>query len=477
MTFGDFTGFGLYCILNPPFIQEKNTIKIMISSSIFRNYDIRGEYGVDLTDEAAYQIAKAFIRFSGATKVVVGYDCRLSSLSLKTAVARGLTESGAAVTDIGLTSTDGLYFATRHYGSEGGIMITASHMPKQFNGLKFVRLNKQGMLTPIGRGVGMEELEEIAQKQDFVKPKKIGEVAERNIWPDFVKFSRSFVEVKNIKPLKVVMDAGNGMGGPVAEQVFAGLGLDIIPLFFDPDGNFPNHQASPIEEANRVDWVAKAKEVKADLGVAWDADCDRVYFLDEKANFINGDFITALLAINFLEKNPGASIVYDLRASLVVKDWVEKMGGKPQVERVGHTYIKKRMQEADAIFGGEISGHYYFASNAYMENGFVPALMIMEMMGKRGKKLSELIKELGEYHISGEINFKVADVPKVLKNLEEKYSNAKEIYKIDGVSLEFGDWRFNVRPSANDPVIRLNLEAKTKELMEKKLAEVKKLIK
>lgn len=452
----------------------------MISSEIFRNYDIRGEFGKDLTLEAAYAVARAFVDFAHPKTVVVGADCRLSSPGLKSEVIRGLVESGVDVVDIGETSTDGLYFATRHYSFDGGIMITASHMPKQFNGLKFVRINELGMLSPIGKGVGMEELQTIAQSQNFTPALALGRVETKNIWQDFVEFSRSFVDTSKIKPLKVVMDAGNGMAGPIANQVFAGLNLDIVPMYFNPDGNFPNHQANPIEPENRVDWVSKAKEVKADLGIAWDADCDRVYFLDENGNFVNGDFIIALLAINFLEKNPGAGIVHDLRASTVVKNWVEKLGGHAYMERVGHTFIKKRMQETKAVFGGEVSGHYYFAANAYMENGFAPALMILEMLGKTGKKLSELIADLGDYYVSGEVNFKLPggaeSVKKVLEKLEEKYNNAKQILKIDGISFEFDDWRFNTRPSANDPVIRLNLEAKNKELMEEKFAEVSNLI-
>jgi len=448
----------------------------MISKNIFRNYDIRGEYGVDLTDEAAYKIAQAFVKFSGAKKIVVGHDCRLSSPALKEFVFKGLLESGVEITDIGESSTDGLYFAVRHYGFDGGIMITASHMPREFNGLKFVRLNEKGILSPIGKGVGMEELEDITRAEDFISAPEKGKVIQKNIWSDFVEFSRSFIDIKNFKPLKVVMDAGNGMGGMVAEKVFKGLNLEITKLFFEPDGNFPNHQANPLVEENRRDIMAEVKEAGADLGVAWDADCDRVYFIDEKGQFVNGDFVIALLAINFLEKNPGAGIVYDLRVSRVVPDWIEKMGGKGYVERVGHTYIKKRMGETGAIFGGEVSGHFYFADNAYMENGFIPALIIMEQMSKKNKKLSEIIAELGEYHLSGEINFTVEDVPAVLERIREKYQNADKISEQDGLSFEFADWHFNVRPSSNDPVLRLNLEADNKEKMREKLEELKEII-
>ena len=448
----------------------------MLAHSIFRTYDVRGEYGKDLTDEAGYKVAKAFAKFSGAKQVVLGSDCRMSSPALRAQVIRGLLESSVDVVDIGFVSTDVLYFATWFYQFAGGIMVTASHMPKQFNGLKFLRLNAKGMLTPIGKGVGMEELEEIAQSESWQQAEKPGKLTEKNVWDDFTKFTRAFVDIKNIKPMKVVMDAGNGMGGPTAERVYADLGLNIVPLYFKPDGNFPNHPANPIEEENRRDVVASVKKESADLGLAWDADCDRIYFIDEKGNFVNGDFITALLAIYFLEKNPGAGIVYDIRASLAVKDWVEKMGGKAHMERVGHTYIKKRMQETKSIFGGEISGHYYFASNAYMENGFAPALIIMELMSVKNKKLSELVAELGDYYVSGEINFKVADVNTVLKKLESQYADAKEILRMDGLSFAFADWRFNVRPSANDPVLRLNLEAVSEGVMKEKTKEISDII-
>jgi len=448
----------------------------MISKTLFRNYDVRGEFGLDLTPETAGIIAKSYATYAKPKRVVVGFDCRTSSPVLKDEIIKNLLECGVEVVDIGMVSTDVLYFATWNYKFDGGLMITASHMPKKYNGIKFLRLNENGVLSPIGKGVGMEELETIAHSGNFIKSKTEGKLDKKDVWGDFVDFTRSFVDIKTIKPLKVVMDAGNGMGGVVAEKVFANLGLNITPLYFEPDGNFPNHQANPFEEKNRVEWVAKTKELKADLGVAWDADCDRVYFLDENGDFVNCDFIISLLSINFLEKNPGAGVVYDLRASWVVKDWLDKLGGKGYIERVGHSYIKKRMSETQAVFGGEVSGHYYFIKNACMENGFIPALMIMEMMSKTGKSLSQLVKDLGNYYISGEINFTVADLKTILEKITTKYSNAKEISYQDGVSFNFADWHFNVRPSANDPVLRLNLEAKNKELMEEKLVEIKKVI-
>ncbi|MBU2542220.1 phosphomannomutase/phosphoglucomutase [Patescibacteria group bacterium] len=448
----------------------------MSIGNIFRNYDIRGEYGTDLNPEIGEKIAKAFVAYAKPKKVVLGCDMRTSSPDLKEAILTGLLAMGIEVYDIGMVSTDVLYFSTWHYKMDGAIMVTASHMPKEFNGLKFLRLNESGKLAPIGRGLGMEELEKITQEENWTESEIKGLVYKKEVWSDFVNFVHSFVDINSFKPLKVIMDAGNGMGGVVAEKVFVNTNLDITPMFFEPDGSFPNHTANPILPENREDLVLKVKQEKADLGIAWDADCDRVYFIDENGDFVNGDFVTALLAVNFLEKKPGSNIVYDIRASKVVPDLVEKNGGHAHKEKVGHTYIKHRMRETEAIFGGEISGHYYFSDNEYMDSGFIPALMIIEMISKQNKTLSQLIKELGDYHVSGEINFTVTSVSDVLKKIEDKYSNAGDINKMDGISFEFDDWRFNVRPSANDPVLRLNLEAKTKEKMEEKLEEIRELI-
>jgi phosphomannomutase len=444
--------------------------------NIFHNYDIRGLFGSQLTGEIANKIAKAYVVFTKPKDVVVGMDCRLSSPEIKQQIVAGLLAMGVNVTDIGLVSTDVLYFATWKYGFAGGIMITASHMPAEHNGLKFLRLDN-GMLSPIGRGVGMEELEKIYLDETWSVSDKQGMLKQQDVWGDFVNFTRSFVNISALKNFNIVMDAGNGMAGLVVDKVFAGLNLNIDKMFFEPDGNFPNHQANPLVEENRLDIIKRVKETKPDLGIAWDADCDRVYFIDENGQFVNGDFVVALLAVYFLKKNMGAGVVYDLRCSQAVSDLVGKMGGKAYSERVGHTYIKKRMRETKSIFGGELSGHYYFSANAYMENGFAPALIILEMMSKSGKTLSQLIKDLGDYYVSGEINFSVNNIPGVLKSLEDKYGPEAEIEKVDGISFKFTDWSFNVRPSANDPVLRLNLEANNKMLLGVKLKEVSEEIK
>lgn len=447
----------------------------MIDQSIFRNYDIRAEYGTALTEDAAYRVAHAYVEFAAPKTVIVGMDARVSSPSLKESVVKGLRERGVGVIDIGLVSTDAAYFAAWFYGYDGAIMITASHMPKQFNGLKFLRLD-DGVLVPIGMGLGMEELRDLANREDIVQVQEHGSVEEKDMWPDFVTFVRSFVDIDAIKPFNVVMDAGNGMGGYVGEKVFAGMSLKRTDLFFEPDGTFPNHSPNPIIPKNREDIIAKVKEIGADLGVAWDADCDRVYFIDEHGKYVDGDFVTALLGKVFVEKNPGAAVVYDIRASNVVKDTIEAAGGVAHRERVGHTYIKHKMREVEAVFAGEVSGHYYFAANKYMDSGFIPALMIMEMMSKTGKTLSQIIADLGDYHVSGEINFRINEKPEdIYARMRETFVNAQEDL-MDGLSMNFDMWRFNVRPSANDPVLRLNMEASSNEMLQEKLANVKEVI-
>lgn len=448
----------------------------MLDHSLFRNYDIRGEYGKELTEDAMYTIARAFVVFSGVKRVVIGADMRISSPALLEAAIRGLIDSGVDVESVGLTSTDALYFATWHGQYDGGLMITASHMPKQFNGVKFLRTGTSGMLEPIGRGIGMEELEDIANNIEAhpVSEQK-GAVKSVDIWDDFVTFVKGFVDFEAIRDLNVVMDAGNAMGGFVAPKIFDAMNIDVTTLFFELDGAFPNHDPNPFLPENRKDIEAKVVDVGADLGVAWDADCDRCYFIDEKGNFVHSDFIIVLLAKHFLEKNPGAHIVYDLRGSWAIPHWIKKLGGVPHMSRVGHTYIKPSMREVGAVFGGENSGHYYFADNAFMDNGFIPALIVMEAIVKSGKTLSELVAELGDYHVSGEVNFEVHSIEMSLAKLKERYADAT-LDELDGLSVEYADWHFNARPSANDPVLRLNLEATSETLLKEKFEEVKGVI-
>lgn len=445
-----------------------------VPKSIFRSYDIRGTVPQDMDESTAYAIAKAFVAFNPSKTVAVGYDHRASSAKLRDALIEGLLDAGVTVWDLGMGMTDVSYFASWFYQPDvdGVIMVTASHLPAHYNGFKFI--TKQ--LQPIGQGSGMEELYVLAQQ---VKPgleaAQRGQVIKRDVTQDYLNFVWGFVDFAKVRPLKVVIDCGNGVAGPMARRVFEPLKLDITELCFTPDATFPNHEANPIEPKNRKDIEAKVVEIGADVGIAFDADADRAYLIDEKGQFVHGDFLTALLAKKFLADHPKSAIVYDVRASLVVRDTVLALGGKPCMERVGHAHIKRRMRQEQAVFGGEVSGHYYFADNKYMDNGMIPALIALELLSQSGQPLSQLITDLGPYFVSGEINSQVKDQQAVLAALQERYQDAT-ITRLDGVSIDYPDWRCNVRPSANEPVLRLNLEAKSRGLMEQKRDEVLALI-
>jgi phosphomannomutase len=453
-----------------------------VNKENFRSYDIRGEYGNDIDESTAYAVAIAFSQFTKSKKVIIGYDHRLSTPKLKQGLIQGFIDAGVDVIDIGQVSTDTTYFASWFYSShnnsdmgvEGAIMITASHMPGKYNGMKFITKE----LKPIGKGSGMDELYELANNiNEFtpVKQSKLGKLSELVVIPEYKKWLYSFIDKNSIKEFSVIMDCGNGVAGPLVRELFSDLSLNTQELFFEPDASFPNHEANPIIPENRKDIEQMVKEQKADLGIAWDADADRCYFIDEKGQFIHGDFITALLAKTFLQKESNQTIVYDLRASNVVVDTVNSLGGKAVMQKVGHAHIKQKMRQENAVFGGEVSGHYYFKENHFMDNGFIPAFLMLQLLSQEQKTLSELILDLGEYFVSGEINSTVQDRKKIIQKVKETYSDAK-IHMLDGVSLEYEDWRCNLRPSANDPVIRLNLEAKTKSLMEQKTKELLELI-
>lgn len=448
----------------------------LINQSVFKSYDVRGEYGVEWNASTAYAIARAFLHLNPAKTIAVGYDHRDSTPELRDAFIAGLTDSGVNVWDLGQVTTDTVYFASWNYIEQidGAVMITASHLPAKFNGIKFITKE----LKPIGKGSGMEELFEYANNLDPASielSEEKGSVEQKDVKQDYLNWLWSFIDKDKIKSLKVVMDTGNGIAGPLVKKVFEPLGLEITELCFEPDASFPNHEANPIIEENRQDIIAKVKEEGADLGIAWDADADRAYFIDEKGEFIHGDFLTALLAIQMLKQNPEGHIVYDLRASNVVPDTVTLHGGHPHRQRVGHAHIKKMMREVDAVFAGEVSGHYYFKANHYMDNGFLPPLMILQLLSESDQPLSELIASLGDYYVSGEVNSKVDDQASVFARLKEKYADADQD-ELDGISIEYPDWRFNVRASNTEPVIRLNLEAKSQAMMEEKRDEVLALI-
>jgi phosphomannomutase len=447
-----------------------------LNPGIFKAYDIRGLYPGEIDEAIAKQIGRAFVTYLKAKHIGVSRDMRLSSPSLATALIEGAREQGADVVDYGMMATDMLYFASFTDKLQGGAQVTASHNPGEYNGVKMVREQAQ----PLSGDAGLGEIRDQILR-DAVPPPAAqrGSLSTRNILPAYVDKVMSFIDPGIIRPFNVVADAGSGMAGLVAPKLFERLPCRVTALCFEIDGRFPNHQANPLLEENRRDITAEVMRQKADIGIAWDGDADRCFFLDGSGDFISGDFITALLAEAFLLKHPGATIIYDLRASHAVKDTVERLGGRAMMNRVGHAFIKQRMRAEDAVFAGEVTGHYYFRDFYYADNGFIPALLILELMSKKGKSLRDLLQPYRErYFISGEINTKLPSmdhVPKKLAAVESRYSDAR-IAKMDGVSVDYPDWHFNVRASNTEPLLRLNLEARTPELMEKKRDEVLEVI-
>jgi phosphomannomutase len=447
-----------------------------IDASIFKAYDVRGLYPSEVNEEATRLIGRGFASYLNAKRIAVSRDMRLSSPSLAAAFIEGARSQGADVVDYGMMGTDMLYFAVARDGHDGGAQITASHNPKQYNGIKMVR--KEAF--PLSGDAGIGDIRDMIAAGTLPPPAaKPGGLSSMNVVDDYIAHVMSFIDPSIVKPFNVVLDAGSGIGGMVAPLLFDRLPCRTTRLCFEVDGTFPNHEANPLIEENRRDIVERVIAEKADIGIAWDGDADRTFFIDGSGEFIAGDFITALLAEAFLLKHPGAKIVYDVRASYAVKDIVAKYGGTSLMNRVGHAFFKRRMREEGAIFGGEVTGHYYFRDNFFADNGFIPALLILELMSRKGQTLRELLAPLREkYFISGEINTKMPDMNMVqqkIDGLNARYSDAKT-YTMDGVSVEYPDWHFNVRPSNTEPLIRLNLEATTQKVMEQKRDEVLKFI-
>ncbi len=427
-----------------------------VDPSIFKAYDVRGIYPTQIDGAVARRIGAAFVDYLGAKRIAIGRDIRLSSPEIATAFEQGARARGADVADIGVVGTDVLYYYVARNDLDGGAIITASHNPKEYNGLKMVR---RGALALSG-DAGIREIREAivggAHAQlptPAGQPTRVADVLE-----EYARHCLSFIDPKRVPRLKVVMDAGNGMGSVAARPVFRDLPLETVPLYFEPDGTFPNHPADPLIEENRLEIMERVKAEGADLGIAWDGDADRCFFIDDTGAFVPGDFVTALLGEAFCRKEPGARIIYDVRASRAVADRVGAAGGTALMHRVGHAFIKKRMRDEGAVFGGEVSGHFYFRENWFADNGMIPALVLLELLGD-GQKLSQRLAPLrARYHLSGEINSKVADVPRALARLEERYADGR-ITKLDGISVDYDDWHFNVRASNTEPLLRLNLEA------------------
>jgi len=446
---------------------------VTLDPKVFKAYDVRGLYPSELDEEGGYAIARAFVEQFEPKSIVVGRDMRLSSPAMAAAVIRGATEGGSEVKDIGMVGTEMLYFAVGELGLDGGITVTASHNPKDYNGMKIVR---RGAL-PVGGDSGLLEIRDRALGlSGQAPPGQPGQtpMAEKvDIYPAFVDKVLSFIDPSAVKPLRVVIDAANGMAGAMLPPILERLPIDAVRCFFEPDGTFPNHEPNPLLPENREFIMGKVLEEKADLGIAFDGDADRCFFVDDTGEFVPGDFVTALLAESILEREPGAKIIYDVRASWAVRDTIERAGGIPLMNRVGHAFIKLRMREEGALFAGEVSGHYYFRDFNQADSGTIPALLMLELVSKRDKRLCELLRPYRErYFLTGELNMPVEDIALKLQELKEHFAGQGEISHLDGISVTAADWHMNVRPSNTEPLLRLNLEALDPELMERKRDEV-----
>ncbi len=450
----------------------------MTDPSIFKAYDVRGTYPDQMDEELAYRIGRAFplvlAELQGTPPeeqtVAIGRDMRLSAPAMASQYAQGILDSGADVIDVGMVGTEMLYWTVGSRELDGGLMCTASHNPASYTGAKLV---KRGALALSGDS-GIGELRDLVMEGDPGPPADApGVITAEDISEPFRRDALGYIDPDAIKPQKVILDGGNGMAGPMIGPILDRFPLDQEPAYWEPNGEFPDHEPNPLLEENRRFIIDKVRETGADLGIAWDGDADRCFFIDDTGRFVDGDFLTALLAESILRKEPGATVLYDVRASRAVRDVVERGGGTAEVNRVGHAFFKTRMRDTGAAFGGEVSGHYYFRDFYCADSGTIPALLVLELLSVEGKRLSELLAPLREgYFISGEINSEVEDQEAKMREIEDRYADG-EITGLDGISVDYEDWHFNVRPSNTEPLLRLNLESLvSQEHMEEKRDEV-----
>jgi phosphomannomutase len=446
----------------------------VLDPKVFKAYDVRGMYPSELDEKGAYAVGRGYVEQFEPRRMAVGRDMRLTSPAMARAVIDGAADAGADVVDIGMVGTEMLYFAVGELELEGGIAVTASHNPKEYTGMKIVR---RGAL-PVGGDSGLTDVRDRALALGDVSSGQTpdtsnrGTVTEADIWPAYVDRVLSFVDNTAIRPLRVVVDGANGMAGAMLEPVLARLPIHAVRCYFEPDGTFPNHEPNPLLPENREFIVQETVAEGADFGVAFDGDADRCFFVDDTGEFVPGDFATALFAETLLAREPGATVIYDVRASWAVPETIERAGGKPVVNRVGHAFIKHRMRKENAAFAGEVSGHYYFRDFYQADSGVIPFLLMLELVSRKGT-LSEILRPYRDrYFITGEINSTVSDVAVKLQELKERFGPEGRISHLDGVSVDAESWHFNVRPSNTEPLLRLNLEARSRELMERKRDEV-----
>ncbi len=451
-----------------------------LAPEIFKAYDIRGVYGTDIDADAAHQIGRAFVRViaeledkpADRLRLGLGRDMRLSAPELEASYREGMLAEGATVLEAGEIGTEMLYYLVGSRGLDGGLMCTASHNPKPYTGAKLVRSGA----VPLSGEQGIAEIRDLIE-QGLGEAPGGGALEEVSLYDEFHEALMAFVDPPAIKPLRVVVDAGNGMAGPMVGPVLERLGLDLVTAYWRPDGNFPDHEPNPLLPENREFIMEEVVRQGADLGIAWDGDGDRCFFIDDKGAFVDGDFLTALLAGSILRKQPGATVLYDVRASRAVADTVSDRGGRALINRVGHAFFKARMRSEHAAFGGEVSGHYYFHDFYCADSGSLPALLILELVSIEGATLSQLLEPYrSNYFISGEINSEVSDQQGKLEELSARYSDGEQ-QRLDGLSVDYDDWHFNVRPSNTEPLLRLCLESvRSREDMEHRRDEVLALI-
>lgn len=440
----------------------------MINQNIFKSYDIRGIYPSELNEETAYLIGRAFARRAKAEKITVGSDMRLSCPVLKKALIRGITDEGVNVKDIGLVPIDAVYASVGKFGDQAGIMVTASHNPAEYNGFKMVLKDMKWVR-------GTDLLEEVKNLPAEISKTK-GEVEEEDIIPRYINHVLSFVEIDKIKPFKVVVDAGNGMAGKIMPILTENMPLNIVPLNFKLDGSFPAHPSNPLLPKSQKEICEAVVKEKADFGVIFDGDTDRLFFVDEKGKFVPADFTIPLLAEVFLKKEPGAGIVYNLTASKIVPEAIKNLGGRPLISKIGYVNMSAVMKEGKGIMGGEVSAHYSFRGNAYADSGFIAFVILLQLLSNHEQPLSEIVKPFFKYYKAAEANFEVKNKDEILNRIKEKYSDGKQDY-LDGVTVEYPDWWFNIRPSNTEPLLRLTIEAETPILLDIKKKELTDFIK